>query len=568
MDRPPSDSSSGQASRVLVIGLDGATYDVLAPLAELGVMPNLARLMKSAALAELRSTRPYITPVAWTTFLTGCDPATHGVLDYRYLDHRGRRLRLNQATNIGCPTLFDAVSAAGGEVVSLNLPMTFPAAASTRGLVIGGLDSPSIEAALAPYPTFAAGLRSSNTRFNLSTVWKQRPTTFEELSAGVLETQADFRGRVAAAALADSLHDWRLMIVQFQTLDALQHRCWHLLGLDETTTSPAAWVDHLRAAFRTLDECLGELLELAERRGAAAMVVSDHGFGTFRGKISLPTLLARRGLLQTSSRAGQAGLRLARLPWKARKWLWRRLRPGASTAAIDRPLASLLPIDWRRSTAVTLHGNLAALAYLNTPQRFGGGPLTTPRLLEQATADLLACFREATHPESGEPLFEDVWSVAERWDIDPLERHWPDVVAIPSPGFHTRSKLDGASGLMLGDEQLSGTHRLEGVLMMAGSRQPATHCRQPAARLAVTGTAMPQAFRAELRDVAPTVLHLMGTESVAPMEGRVLHDLMSVGSTPLPAARQRPADTAAPAAVSTVEQETVEARLRDLGYLD
>src|SRR5687767_13139822 len=99
------------SSRVLVIGLDGATYDVLTPLAQMGVMPNLAALMARAALLELNSTEPCITPVAWTSFQTGNDPHEHGILDYRYLDHRERRLRLNQADRIATPTLLEAVAA-------------------------------------------------------------------------------------------------------------------------------------------------------------------------------------------------------------------------------------------------------------------------------------------------------------------------------------------------------------------------------------------------------------------------------------------------------------------------
>ena len=140
--------SKGRASRVLVIALDGATYDVLAPLAAEGVMPSLAHFMGQAALVELRSTEPAVTPVAWTTFQTGCDPGAHGIFDYRYLDHRHRRLPLNHAGRIRRATMFDALAAEGSEVVSLNLPMTYSPAAGVRGIVVGGLDSPSTAAAL------------------------------------------------------------------------------------------------------------------------------------------------------------------------------------------------------------------------------------------------------------------------------------------------------------------------------------------------------------------------------------------------------------------------------------
>ncbi len=307
---------------------------------------------------ELNSTQPFITPVAWTSFQTGCDPHEHGILDYRYFDHQNRQLCLNNATRIRRETLFESVSAAGGDVVSLNLPMTYPARAGVRGVVVGGLDSPSIHAALASCPQYAERLRARGTSQSLKPIWKRTPQSFEELSTRVAQTVMDFRSRVAAAHVADELSDWRLLFVQFQTLDALQHRAWHLLtgtGSQPVTSCSsnqplqpcAASIAKLHEAFHALDRALGDLAELAQRRGAALVVVSDHGFGPFRGKISLPELLARRGLLSLSRVASRLGHRLSRARLPARKWLWRRSHSGASAASLKRPLEMLLPIDWR-----------------------------------------------------------------------------------------------------------------------------------------------------------------------------------------------------------------------------
>lgn len=543
-------------SRVLVIGLDGATYDVLTPLAESGRMPNLARMMATSSLSVVNSTRPFITPAAWTTFQTGCDPGQHGIFDYRYLDHRQRRLLLNHTGRVDCPTLFEAVSARGGEVVSLNLPMTYPAPARVRGLVVGGLDSPSIEAALAPYPEFAARMRASGAQYDIATVWRQRPATFEELSAGVERTQAAFRAQVTAVRIANQMTDWRLLVVQFQELDALQHRCWHLLGIDPQQQAPQAWVDKLGEALTTLDDCLGELMELAARRQAAVVALSDHGFGPFREKITLPALLASRGLLQIPGWRGGASYHLRRGGWKLHKLLWRRFRPGMSTAQLTRPLDSLLPIDWRRSRALALHGSLGGLVYLNTRSRFGAGPIETSGQHEQALAETSAAFSEARRPVTGEPLFSEVFSTAERFQCDPVERMWPDLIAIPAPGFHTRHKFDAQPQLLRADASLTGTHRLEGVLLLHAP--------------GLTGGA---GVTAELRDVAPTILRLLGIAAPSQMQGRVLCEILDApaGLANVQAPTLRPALRSAgihDAGINDADQATVEARLRDLGYLD
>ena len=74
------------ADRVMILGLDGATWTVLDPMRARGVMPNLDALLERSAHGTLRSTIPPVTTAAWTTMMTGCDPSRHGVFDHRYYD--------------------------------------------------------------------------------------------------------------------------------------------------------------------------------------------------------------------------------------------------------------------------------------------------------------------------------------------------------------------------------------------------------------------------------------------------------------------------------------------------
>ncbi|MBI3463592.1 MAG: alkaline phosphatase family protein [Planctomycetes bacterium] len=570
----PRSSVAASESRVLVIGLDGATFDVLGPLVDSGVMPNLARLMRTSALAELNSTRPFITPVAWSTFQTGGDPHEHGIWDYRYLDHPRGRLQLNHTGRFRRPTLFDAVSQAGGEVVSLNLPMTFPAPPEVRGIVIGGIDAPSISAAVAPRPEFARKMQATGASFELRTIWKRRPATIEELSAGIDRTVADFHGRAIAARVADSLTDWRLMVVQFQTLDCLQHRCWEWLGVgvrgqgsgirgrsevggqrSEVGNQGDGRSDtaekQVQRAMRALDCAVGELCELAERKRAAVVVVSDHGFGPFREKINVMELLRRRGLIAPLTVARRGRYVAAHLAWKARRWAAGCIAGGPSTASLFRTPAALAPIDWRRSQAVVLHGDLAGMVYLNSSDRFAAGPLGSHSQREQATAEIMAAFREARHPQTAESLFDEVIDTRRAFDCDPIERQWPEVIAIPAAGFHTRTKLDAPGELLRSDPAMTGTHRPLGVLMINSPR-------------AILG----RHTTAQLRDVAPTILRLLDIPPAQPMTGRVLDEMLSLDANSTASPQSAARISADLSVYDEAETAAVESRLRDLGYLD
>lgn len=68
--------------RLLFIGIDGADWDVLRPLTASGQCPNIGRLVAQGASGTLLSPPPRISPMVWTTMMTGREPEDHGVLDF------------------------------------------------------------------------------------------------------------------------------------------------------------------------------------------------------------------------------------------------------------------------------------------------------------------------------------------------------------------------------------------------------------------------------------------------------------------------------------------------------
>jgi len=65
--------------RVMIIGIDGGTWDILGPACDKGLMPNLNRFRNEGVYGTLKSTHPPITPPAWTTLMTGMNPGHHGI---------------------------------------------------------------------------------------------------------------------------------------------------------------------------------------------------------------------------------------------------------------------------------------------------------------------------------------------------------------------------------------------------------------------------------------------------------------------------------------------------------
>ena len=142
--------------RILVIGADGADPTILQQLIETGQLPNLARLRARGVYAPLLTTFPPVSPVAWTSFLTGVGPARHGVRDFVTKAPDAYRPTLGMFTVAAgdhglpayrsrrqAPTLGQILTAASRRSFTLRVPGDFPPA-PVNGGVFAGLGMPDL----------------------------------------------------------------------------------------------------------------------------------------------------------------------------------------------------------------------------------------------------------------------------------------------------------------------------------------------------------------------------------------------------------------------------------------
>ncbi len=113
-------------TRVVVIGLDGATWDVARPMLDAGELPHLARLVARGVVATPVASEPLFAPVVWTTLFTGVPPAQHGVENWALAGSGYRKV----------PALWSRVDAAGKASVLVNVPGTWKAERLAHGVVV------------------------------------------------------------------------------------------------------------------------------------------------------------------------------------------------------------------------------------------------------------------------------------------------------------------------------------------------------------------------------------------------------------------------------------------------
>jgi len=70
------------APKLVVLCIDGGTWDIIDPLIEAGRLPNLARLTRDGVASDLMSTDPAFSMIVWTTIGTGVGPEKHGIQSF------------------------------------------------------------------------------------------------------------------------------------------------------------------------------------------------------------------------------------------------------------------------------------------------------------------------------------------------------------------------------------------------------------------------------------------------------------------------------------------------------
>lgn len=115
--------------RVFLIGLDGASWNVMTPLLREGRLPNIRSLMENGAYAELRSTFGITSPGLWTSILTGRPWEKHGIKGFRV----GNRKTTSRDRKVRA--LWDILGEQGREVLVVGHLATWPAE-PVRGVLI------------------------------------------------------------------------------------------------------------------------------------------------------------------------------------------------------------------------------------------------------------------------------------------------------------------------------------------------------------------------------------------------------------------------------------------------
>jgi predicted AlkP superfamily phosphohydrolase/phosphomutase len=559
-------------NKVVVIGLDGATWDLINPWIDQGYLPVLEKLVARGTRGVLQSTIPPVSPLAWSTFLTGTNPGKHGIYGFiKRLDGEYRWRAITGSDRAGQP-LWHYTDAQGLKSAFLYVPLTFPPS-PLNGILISGLGTPGVESNFVYPPELKSELTTRfDNRFLLEPLIKNG---LEETLADILnsiDTQADVLNYIL------SKDEYSLTVFVFGQTDRVQHFYWKEMDPrhpDHDPTTPNVLKEAIRTVYERLDAAIGRVYESLDE-DTTLIVMSDHGFGPYYRELYLNNWLAQEGFL-TYMDSGSRGVGSAssrwvhKLAYKAiglvegripQKIVWP-LRKYGLLSRLDQFNAnpSAVEIDWMRTSAYSADfwGNI----YLNLRGREPAGIVEPGEVADNLLQEITECLGKLCDPETGERIIEHVYRQTELYSGS-FAHQAPDLIVEFKETYHIKPQPLGQHDIIVAPAgrykhaslDHSAEHRREGIVLLVGSRIHKNN----------------HLDHATIADMAPTILYLLGyplssTFDGFPLLDAVLPKFRRVEIQFLPESEHDEAAEIPVLGISEEEEREIEDRLSALGYL-
>lgn len=561
--------------RVLIIGIDGATYDNIGPWAEQGLLPNFKRVLDGGVHGDLASTIPPLTAPAWTSFMTGKHPGKHGLYNFVEIKPHSYAVRYTNARTRTARTIWEMLSAAGLRVGVVNVPMTYPPE-PVNGFMISGLDAPEDSADITHPRELHGELRARFGSVSKQFRYLGHLKTDEHRQL-VLDTLLDIDAHYHR--MADHLFETRpvdVAMVVWTSTDTVSHFFYHYLSPSHHQYDPKGaerFGDAILRTHQRVDRIIGELAARLPEDGTLVLM-SDHGFRPTSGRtVRVNRYLEELGLLTRKRRArGWARPLTQRIDRLLRKTLTPRQKERlaawfpALRTKWESQAGGIADIDWCKTKAFSSDLlTFPPAIWINQKGLFPEGIVEPGAEYDDVARLVIEKLLALRDPVTAEPLISKVWTKNDAYWGPHLE-HAPDLTPAcwdgisflgrASVGHDDVVAFQGSAAP--GPGEWTGAHSMGGILAMQGRAFRAGHRLEGAS----------------IVDVVPTILHLLGLPVPADLDGRVLEEAFTeTFNKDRPVRREdlRDESTTGGRAAETYsedESEKVAERLRGLGYTE
>lgn len=284
-------------SKVLIIGLDGATFDLIKPWVEQGELPTFKNLMKEGVYGDLNSTIPPLTPPAWTSLVTGKNPGKHNIFDFFKLKKNDYDRAIITSLDKRSESLWNILNKHNIKTGVLNLPFTYPPE-KVNGFIVCGSESISVKSDFT-YPKnlkkeLLEKVKEYRQGLNWSYINKEDHDRFIKDLNLVTEKLEE------TSIYLIKKYKPEFFMVVFDDLDRLQHFFWRHMDKKHPMydkEKSEKYKDAILNYYKKLDSVISNLIKFADKN-TFIMILSDHGFGPIYKEVYINHYLKNLNLLK------------------------------------------------------------------------------------------------------------------------------------------------------------------------------------------------------------------------------------------------------------------------------
>jgi predicted AlkP superfamily phosphohydrolase/phosphomutase len=276
-------SAGTSEKKVVIIGLDGVPYSLLKNYADQKIMPHFHEMISRGNLLSMDSTLPEVSSVAWTSFMTGENPAEHGVFGFMDIDRNSYEYVFPNFLTLKSRTFWDIADC---PTIAFNIPQTYPAK-PLHGILVSGFVAVDLQKAVYPKRIYEY-LKGIEYRLDVKSelALKDPELFFQDLFS-------TFEKRTEALKYLYENEDWQIFIGTITETDRLHH-----FFFDSATGGK--YHDVFIRFYQMLDDFLWEIFLASQKDKALFLTCSDHGFAPVQSEVYANRYLAEQGLLAPS----------------------------------------------------------------------------------------------------------------------------------------------------------------------------------------------------------------------------------------------------------------------------
>jgi predicted AlkP superfamily phosphohydrolase/phosphomutase len=410
-----------QTRRVVFIGLDGTPYTFMQRLIDEGRAPNAARLAGQGSLLRMDSIWPWVSSVAWSTMMTGVNPAKHNIFGFIDRDPATYKQFIPTSRQMKATTLWEVLSDAGKRVIVLNVPVTYPPR-QVNGILVSGFLSPTLDKAVYP-PSYIPTLKSLGYIVDADP-WKAR----ESKDLALQEVNAALDARIRTLFYLFDHEAWDYLHVHVMETDRLHHFLWQQMEDGHPTYAPAFY-----DFYQRIDDMLGQLAARLDE-DTTLMWMADHGFCTIKKEVYINRWLMDRGWLK-----------LRNVPPDRKRGL-DEIDPSSVAYSLD-PGRVVIRVQGREKE----------------------GCVSPGAEYEVIREEIAAAALDLRDPDSSDPIFQAAFKREELYHGPYLEQA-ADLILAPYDGYDPKGPLYKETLTYKGDE-LVGMHTFDDAMFYVGRQE-------------------------------------------------------------------------------------------------